>query len=174
MARTLVLVLLAGCAPWKVVQRAEPSPLATEKTLSFAPLEWSEILIDGMPEQAWDQTNDEANHQQWPIDKQLAEGEFQRGLSSGLGSAVRLVPGAAPLTLKCSATYLSTGGFRPLILTVRAQILSGNGAVLDEITIERKETRNSLQVGQFRKRLLAAANVIGQGVGEYLRERAED
>ncbi len=174
MTRCLIAVfVLAGCAPWTVVQRAEPNPLATDKTLAASPLEWSEILIDGKTEPVWDETNDADNRAQWIVDKQLAEGEFQNGLHGGIGSALRLVPGAAPLTLKCSATYLATGGFRPLVLTVRAQILDPNGRVLDEITIELKESGNSLQVGQFRKRLLRASFQAGRAVAEYLRDRAD-
>lgn len=167
----VAVVLLCACAPWKVVQRADPNPLQGQKTISIPPLEWSEILIDGLTEAAWNETNDADMKAEWVVDKKLAEGEFQNGLYGGV-HGLQIVPGAAPFTFKCSATYLKTGGFRPLVLTVRAQLIE-NGRVLDEITLEHKESGNSLQTGQFRKRLLRSAYEAGAGVARYLSDRAE-
>lgn len=167
-------LLITACAPWSVVQRAEPNPLAGQKTIAVLPLDWSEVMIDGLTEQAWDDTNDAAMKREWVADRALAAGEFQNGLYGGLAGKLQIVPGAAPFTIKSSATFLKTGGLRPLILTVRAQLIGPDGRVLDEIEIEKKESKGGLEWGAFRKRLLRAAFVAGDGVAEFFAERASD
>ena len=46
MSRLIVAVFaLAGCAPWTVIQRAEPNPLEGQKFVAALPLDWSEVMV---------------------------------------------------------------------------------------------------------------------------------
>ena len=153
--------------------RAEPNPLEGQKLVAALPLDWSEVMIDGLTETGWDETNDADMKRQWVVDRQIAGDEFRNGLYGRAGRALQLVPGHAPLTLKTSVQSLKTGGLRPLILTVRAQLLDPQGLVLDEISIELKEGGGRFQWGLFRNRLSRAAHKAGTWVAEYFVERAE-
>ena len=173
--RRLIIVAfaVAACAPWTVVQRAEPNPLATQKFVALLPLDWTGVMIDGLTEQSWDETNDTDMKREWVVDRQLSGDEFRTGAFSRAGKRLQLVPGASPLTVKTTVVELKTGGIRPLFFTVRAQLLDPQGIVLDEIKVELKESSGGFHVGQFRQRLTRASREAGADVAEYFAQRAE-
>ena len=174
MKKVIVLAFaVAACAPWKVVQRAEPNPLATQKFVALLPLDWTGVMIDGLTEQSWNETNDLDMKREWVVDRQLSGDEFRNGAYSRAGRRLQIVPGGAPLTIKTTVVDLKTGGIRPLFFTVRAQLLDPQGIVLDEISVELKESSGGFRIGQFRHRLERASREAGADVAEYFAQRAE-
>src|SRR4051794_12957358 len=118
MRRAALVFLLAACAPWKVVQRAEPNPLAGSPLVAVLPLDWSSVLIDGATEQGWDDNNDADMKREWVVDKRLTVDEFRNGFRSEASGRLQLAPGAAPLTIRSTVMSLKTGGITPMFLTV--------------------------------------------------------
>ena len=172
MNRVLAAFLLAACAPWTVVQRAEPNPLVGQKFVTVLPLDWTNVMIDGLTEPGWNETNDVEMKREWVIDRQIAGDEFHNGVFSEMSGKLGIAPGAAPLTIKCTVLTLKTGGIRPLFLTVRAQLLDRQGTMIEEVTTEVKETRGGFHIGQFRERLRNASRACGANLAQYFVERA--
>ena len=111
------------------------------------------MVIDGLTEAGWNETNDTDMKREWVVDRQIAGDEFHNGLYGVAGNRLKIVPGAAPFTIKASVLSMKTGGFRPLVMTVRSQLLDTQGTVLDEISLELKETGGKREWGLFRRRL---------------------
>jgi hypothetical protein len=165
-------LLLTACAPWTVVQRAEPNPLTPQSFVAVLPLDWNRVMIDGLTEPGWNETNDTDMKREWVIDRQIAIDEFHNGVYGEAGGKLAIAPGNAPLTIKSSVLELKTGGIRPLIISVRAQLVDSQGTVLEEITTEVKESRGRHRWGLFRERLSNASRACGANIAEYFVERA--
>jgi len=166
-----VFALLAGCAPYSVLRQAEPNPFAGEPSFALLPVDWSTVIIDGDVESVWERY-DADTRREWPGMKESSSALFARAFTDSASPAqVRPVPALSPqgFTAKCIVHELKTGGFKPLELTVRLQLLDPTGAVVDEAQATGKgKAMRGMQI-----MINEAAVHAGDALGQYLRNRSK-
>jgi hypothetical protein len=164
-------LVLAGCSPYKVLRQASPNPFAGETSFAVLPVEWNGIIVDGDAESVWERY-DVDTRREWPGYKASATELFARAFYDA-SSPTQLRPVPTPstqgFTVKCVVHELKTGGLKPLELTVRLQLIDGNGAVVDEAeTTAKGKAMRGMQI-----MLNEAAVHAGDALGQYLRKRAK-
>ncbi len=171
MRRALLVLLLAGCSPYSVVKQAAPNPFVGQSRFALLPFDWSGLSVEGQTEANWDKGNDDDMRREWVQDKQNAAHVFIQVLTDSVSSRVQLYPSDAlapsGYSLKPMARELDVGGLRPTRFTVRLQLLDSTGFVVDEASSTHKSKSGEF----FPTRIVEAATLCGDGLGQYILSR---
>ena len=168
----LFALLLASCRHWQVVRSSDSNPLAGQTRFVMLPLLWNGVRVDGDPEAKWIAGQDADWKAEWPTDKKNAATSFVDSVAKSIGGSPRMTnapdPSAPAITLKPSVTELSTGGFRPTVLTLAIQVLDVNGATIEEISTT-VSVKNRYTI--FESRLGDCATEAGENIAQFIKER---
>jgi hypothetical protein len=163
--------MIAGCSsgPYKVVRKAEVSPLTGETIVMMDSLVFSSAQINGLSESGWLEKQDAETRGNWFSLQGRASAAFASELRTklkGLTVTSQGNPQGAKYLLKPSVTYLETGGFGPMVMQVTIELRDASGTALEEMS-----TRVESKQPAFDGRMEQSGTLVGANTVAWLNER---
>ena len=172
----VILSCLPGCGPrWSVIAQASPDPLVGARTFYVEPIHFDPPIIGEKTEGEYLAGKSPDQRDGWLTDKTETSKRYASALmseSTGLLFPVQPAPGV--FIVRPIVGFVEPGFYayvaRPTEVRMRVQILSSDGALIDEIAI-RSLIGASLMNPASGTRLRQAGEDLGRVTAEYLKKR---
>jgi hypothetical protein len=184
-AGALALAGLTSCgtgAYLEVRQTSETGTYRGVEKISFRPIEYVDLIVDGDPEADYVADLDAEERYDWQRDKQRIEEIFVEVARLAAGEEIEIVEGdaEAPFEVRPVIGEIETGYYRipawnavtRILMTV--EILDRKGQVRDVLELGDGAAFDALANPTVGGRLGSVAKSLGRMVGEYLRERSRE
>jgi hypothetical protein len=166
----------AACVPrWHVISQTSPDPLVGMSEFSVEPLHFEHTRVGEKTEEEYLSGKDPGQEESWRADKAGMSERFAAGLSSA-ASGLRLTgPGGPGPVILPTVRFIETGYYagvsqRDTELTMRVQIMSTEGNLLDEIEIHSAISASLLNPASG-TRMRQAAEDLGGVTAKYVKTR---
>lgn len=173
----LLTVALTACVPaWTVIRQAAPNPLTGQTAFAVTPLSFDGLYVGEKTEQAYQSEKSGDQQHSWQTDKvEMAQNFLAEIKDRSQGLAITLGQGGGNYAVRARVLFIEPGFYayvaaHPTEVVMRLEVLSPQGAVLDEIEV-RVAVEATMVSPSSGGRLRRAGRRLGGIAADYLLQR---